>query len=104
VKRKEEERALEYAEKEVNRQIAEQQRVIDDIIDQIEQTQAQMAEAQAQVRGGPNGRVSRHEVNEKINQYSAKIESLTRKKNDVDTNLLILKTFLKQISEEIQMT
>jgi len=60
-----------------------------------------MADAQAQVRGGPNGRVSRHEVNEKIN---AKIESLTRKKTDVDTNLLILKTFLKQISEEIQMT
>jgi hypothetical protein len=63
-----------------------------------------MADAQAQVRGGHNGRVSRHEVNEKINQYSAKIESLTRKKSDVDTNLLILKTFLKQISEEIQMT
>lgn len=73
VKRKEEERALDYAEKEVNRQIAEQQRVIDDIIEQIDQTQAQMAEAQAQVRGGPNGRVSKHEVNEKINQYSAKI-------------------------------
>jgi len=35
VKRKEEERALDYAEKEVNRQIAEQQRIIDDIIDQI---------------------------------------------------------------------
>ena len=60
-----------------------------------------MADAQAQVRGGQNGRVSRHEVNEKINQYSAKIESLARKKSDVDTNLLILKTFLKQISEEI---
>lgn len=73
VKRKEEERALDYAEKEVNRQIAEQQRVIDDIIEQIDQTQAQMADAQAQVRGGPNGRVSKHEVNEKINQYSAKI-------------------------------
>jgi hypothetical protein len=50
------------------------------------------------------GRISKNELIEKINQYHTKISSLTQKKSDVDKNLLILKTFLKQISEEIQMT
>ncbi len=40
VKRREEERAREFAEKEVARQITDQQRIINEIIDQIELVQA----------------------------------------------------------------
>lgn len=46
----------------------------------------------------------KHEREERINQNNNKIASLTQKKSDVDKNIAILKSFLKSISEEIQMT
>jgi hypothetical protein len=43
-------------------------------------------------------------LNERISQQQSKLAQLTAKKEDIAKNLTLLKTFLKTISEEIQMT
>ncbi|CDW87247.1 UNKNOWN [Stylonychia lemnae] len=108
IKRKEDERAYNLAQNEIKRGIVQQEQTLQQLYEKSDLLSLKLGEVQQNIHeqnklfGGQSG--TSNELEERINQQRQKISSLQSKRLDVENNVQLLRDFLRQISEEIQMT
>eukprot|EP00347_Sterkiella_histriomuscorum_P005305 403357110 len=108
IKRKEDERAYNLAQNEIKRSIMGQETTIQNLCEKADLLAIKLQEAENAIKEQKemyqNQNSITNEIEVRLNQQTSKITSLVNKKSEVDTNIQILRDFLLQIGEEIQMT